>query len=368
MESMCIADSNEGLTGSGSTFLTTPGKMDYCEGTAPPDANASWGASTSALPTTWGAADQCEGHDGADSVSAAPPLLLTTVTMPSPLLEGQKPSEQPISNSCKSAGLDGPADGKPLRRPRKPLPKRITNPVKSLLPTPADKPADDTATFGFEPSRVGRRCVGKLVVIRWIGDKIAAYCGTKLDPDDGTKRANVLGGKSEPWDRAVGQAAYSSTHGILPHASEYWELLTQAGVEEEQVKLLCDGFPSMVALVASVAQQAYGEELTLEQCCDVATLVRECNEELPPDVNRQDFWGGLRIFATDLTQTGGANRWRVLFAEWVGGKGVLRSHNTAEGEFGWYNLKDFKSLDGRKREMTACFWSSRVVLPSCEQG
>ena len=298
------------------------------------------------------------------AASAAPPLFLT-MAMPSPLLEDQNPPKQPISNSCKSAGLDSPADGKPLRRPRKPLPKRITDPVKSLLPTPADKPADDTATFGFEPSRDGRRYVGKLVVIREMRDNIlAVYCGTKSDPDDDTKRANVLGGKSEPWDRAVGQAAYSSTYGILPHANEYRELLTQAGVEEEQVKLLCDGFPSMVALVASVAQQAYGEELTLEQCCDVATLVRETNEELPPNVNRQDFWGGLRIFATDLTRTGNAERWRVLFAEWVGGKGVLRSHNTAECEFGWYNLKDFKSLDGRKREMTACFWSSRVVLPS----
>ena len=97
----------EGPTGSGSTLPATRGEEDYDKGSVPPDANASWGAFTSAPPTTWGATVQRKGqNDAAMAASAAPPLFLT-VTMPSPLLEGKKPSKRPKKPKKATCGPTG---------------------------------------------------------------------------------------------------------------------------------------------------------------------------------------------------------------------------------------------------------------------
>ena len=354
MDSMCITDSMEGLTGSGSTFLTTPGKMDYCEGLAPPDANASWGAFTSALPTTWGAADQCEGQDDADmSASAAPPLLLTTVTMPSPLLEGQPP--QPILSAAPDAsGLNQPADGKPLRHKRKkpkvrnPLPDRVKLPERrALTDEPRDNPKDE------------RPAVVKLIIASNLGvdaEDVGAYLGVK-DPN-GERIADVLGGKSESCDRAVGDAARNPTCSDSAFA-QYCALLKTEPTEDLRAT-----FEEQAVFARIIVLKAFGANASQTQFTDAATLARECREELPRSVCQHTFWEGLQIFRTEVTQTRASKRWRILFAEWTGPRGVLRNGaSAAMPEIGWYRFSAIKGRNGAPAEMTANFWVSGAIVP-----
>jgi len=469
MDSMCITDSNEELTGSGSTSSTTRGEQDYCEGLAPPDANASWGAFTSALPTTWGAADQCEGQDDADmSASAAPPLLLTTVTMPSPLLEGQPP--QPISKSKKATnGLTGKASAiwegdycecypweafthcrlqrvqallqaisarhkqapqasaapspllkgqEPSKQPEKP--KKATNGLTgkettqeddywerphcqlqrvealltairtrhnaarkastSALPTARraaqplpERPAKARKSWapktpgGRQPQQ--RQRVAKLVIM--LPDYSAVYAG--MQPTKKLPRADVLGGKSKLHDRAVGNAAYGLANGLSDmreHAAAYFSLckdeVDDSGQRQNclsRFKLLVRRLMRLVRMarqVLDVAQRAYGAP-TKANLADAATLVRECDEELPKTINRAWFWANLEICSVDATATKKSESWSVLFAKWVGTEKLPECDSLAVGELRWRPFKKYCSMTC-ERAFTAKFWSTKVTI------
>jgi hypothetical protein len=179
------------------------------------------------------------------------------------------------------------------------------------------------------------------------------WCGQKRKNKDPRSR-DLPGGKFSGIDADLVAAANTAR----PLDAIVW-IAEKYGVEMGIIQFYLD---SIILVADKIA--ALGVEVDL---FIIATLVRECTEELPEKTNPRTFWDNLDFVSVDKTSTKTTKQWMLFCAEWRGEDLCQTSETREHINLGWQLIENIRSNgeDGAAKD-SAKFWAPGTRLVAGE--
>lgn len=177
------------------------------------------------------------------------------------------------------------------------------------------------------------------------------WCGRKQKNKDPHSR-DLPGGKFKSIDADLAVAAKTARP-----LDAIVQIAERHGVEMDIIQFYLD---SIILVADKIA--ALGVEVDL---FIIATLVRECTEELPEKTNPRTFWDNLDFVSVDKTSTKTTKQWVLFCAEWRGEDLCQTSETREHINLGWQLIENLHSNgeDGAAKD-SAKFWApgTRLVV------